>query len=53
MIKLTSLLAVIALALLAGCGKSDSPGGSAGGSGGRQITVALMPKSKGNAYFVS
>ncbi len=53
MIKLTSRLAVIALALLAGCGKSDSPGGSAGGSGGKQITVALMPKSKGNAYFVS
>ena len=51
--KLTALLTVIALALVAGCGKSDSTGGSAGGGGGKKITVALMPKSKGNAYFVS
>ena len=51
--RLTALLAVIALSLVAGCGKSDSSGGSAGGNGGKKITVALMPKSKGNAYFVS
>ena len=51
--RLTALLAVIALSLVACCGKSDSSGGSAGGNGGKKITVALMPKSKGNAYFVS
>ncbi len=50
---IASLLTVIALALVAGCGKSDSTGGSSGGGGGKKITVALMPKSKGNAYFVS
>ncbi len=51
--NLASLLTVIALALVVGCGKSDSTGGPAGGSGGKKITIALMPKSKGNAYFVS
>jgi ABC-type sugar transport system substrate-binding protein len=50
------------LALVAGCNKTEhgadasqgggaSPGGAA--PSGKQITVALMPKSKGNAYFIS
>ena len=50
------LSAVLAAAiLLSGCGKSpESPGGgTAAGGGGRKITVALLPKSKGNAYFIS
>lgn len=41
---------------LAGCGKSgEAPSvtPAAGGPAGPKITVALMPKSKGNAYFVS
>jgi ABC-type sugar transport system substrate-binding protein len=41
---------------LAGCKKSEtSAGDSAGGSpgGSKKLTIALMPKSKGNAYFVS
>ena len=41
--------------LLAGCGKS--PDASTAGAGkapaGKKITVALLPKSKGNAYFIS
>lgn len=38
--------------LLAGCGKSpDSPAGNSGG--GQPVTIALLPKSKGNAYFLS
>jgi rhamnose transport system substrate-binding protein len=45
---------VLVAALFTGCGKSESTGGASGsGSPGKKITVALMPKSKGNAYFVS
>jgi ABC-type sugar transport system substrate-binding protein len=50
--KLILLMASFALVLATGCSKSESTGGT-GGSGGKKITVALMPKSKGNAYFVS
>ena len=35
-----------------GCKKSDNAA-SANPSGGRPVTVAMMPKSKGNAYFIS
>ena len=52
--KLLSLLLAATL-LLGGCGKSpnaSSAGGTAGGAG-KKITVALLPKSKGNAYFIS
>ena len=45
------------LAILAGCGKSsDSPTGSGQAvpaPGARKITIAFLPKSKGNAYFIS
>ena len=47
---LTALLGVV------GCNKRDdgAPSGTTGAvSGAKRITVALMPKSKGNAYFVS
>lgn len=36
-----------ALVLVAGCGKSSDAGTD------RKLTIALMPKSKGNAYFIS
>src|SRR5438034_484192 len=40
--------------LLAGCGKNDStPDNKPSSPSSKQITVALMPKSKGNAYFIS
>src|SRR5688572_1320997 len=42
--KRIALLAA-ALAVLIGCGKSPDPN--------KKLTVALMPKSKGNGYFVS
>lgn len=45
------LLASLALGLTTGCQKSDSSGDSA--AAGKPLTIALMPKSKGNAYFVS
>jgi ABC-type sugar transport system substrate-binding protein len=48
---LTSSLVVL---LLAGCGKNDStPESMPSGSSSKQLTIALMPKSKGNAYFIS
>ncbi len=51
--KLIVLAAAFGLVLTAGCSKSDSTGGTATSGGGKKITIALMPKSKGNAYFVS
>jgi ABC-type sugar transport system substrate-binding protein len=47
--KILPFLLVAGLAL-AGCGKSADT--SASGSG-KKLTIALLPKSKGNAYFVS
>lgn len=46
-----SLLA-LPLLVLAGCNKAPAPGGSADGSG-KKLTIALLPKSKGNQYFVN
>jgi ABC-type sugar transport system substrate-binding protein len=52
--KIISLIVVAGLAFVSGCGKSNSSsGGSSNVTGGKKITVALMPKSKGNAYFIS
>ncbi len=44
--RIASILALVALAAAVGCGKPES-------TAGKKLTVALMPKSKGNAYFVS
>jgi ABC-type sugar transport system substrate-binding protein len=38
---------------LIGCGKSPGTSGGGGTSGGKKFTIAFMPKSKGNAYFIS
>ncbi|HEY0966240.1 MAG TPA: substrate-binding domain-containing protein [Opitutaceae bacterium] len=38
--------------LFAGCSKAPEAS-TAGASGTKKITVALLPKSKGNAYFIS
>src|SRR5512147_467717 len=53
--KFLVFLTAAGLALVAGCGKSpDSTGrGPVNPGGGRKLTIALMPKSKGNAYFIS
>ena len=50
--RLLALLLLASLAL-AGCGKSPDakPGGDPGG--GRKPVIAFLPKSRGNAYFVS
>ncbi len=49
------LLLAVAIAGLTGCGKpADSTGGSStSANGGKKLTIALLPKSKGNAYFIS
>lgn len=44
--KLVLLLVALSL-VLAGCGKAPET------SGEKRLTVALLPKSKGNAYFIS
>ncbi|MCE9610425.1 MAG: substrate-binding domain-containing protein [Chthoniobacter sp.] len=46
------LLALSAFALLGGC--KDAPsGGSNNSAGGKKMTIALLPKSKGNQYFAT
>jgi rhamnose transport system substrate-binding protein len=53
--RITSLIAV--LALLIGCGKSPDTSKQSNSTpnarAGKKLTIALMPKSKGNGYFVS
>ena len=49
--RLLSLFALAALCFSVGC--KPAPESAAGGGGARQLTVAFMPKSKGNAYFMS
>ncbi len=54
--KLLSILLVAAVAVASGCKKSEAPtGGNAATPppGKKGLTIALLPKSKGNAYFVS
>ena len=53
--RMLSLLVAAGLAVVAGCNKSpdSTPSGSPGSGGGKKLTIALMPKSKGNAYFIS
>ena len=47
-----ALLALAGLTVLAGCRQSAAPGGPRG-PGNKKLAIALLPKSKGNAYFVS
>lgn len=46
------LLLVCAALALVGCNKNNPTGAETAG-GSQKLTIALMPKSKGNAYFVS
>ena len=50
---IATLLALPALALFGGCDKSSSGGGSDQAGGGKKMTIALLPKSKGNQYFAT
>ena len=52
-----ALTFIASVCFLSGCGKTPdaTPTGAAGSptSTGKKLTIALMPKSKGNAYFLS
>ena len=50
--RLLTLAIAATFALTAGCKKSSKTGSSTASEGGK-LTIALMPKSKGNAYFIS
>src|SRR3954467_10220170 len=45
--------ALLAIAVVCGCNKSSETSSGSPGASGKKTTVALMPKSKGNAYFIS
>jgi ABC-type sugar transport system substrate-binding protein len=50
--RLSLLTAVLTCAFLAACNKPASPGTSSS-SAEQKLTIAFLPKSKGNAYFVA
>jgi rhamnose transport system substrate-binding protein len=53
--RILSLFIVAALAVITGCGKSstDSTSTMTPAAGGKKVTIAMLPKAKGNAYFLS
>ena len=54
--KIFSFFLVAAVVIFSGCKKSETPIGdntSSTPSTGKKLTIALLPKSKGNAYFIS
>lgn len=55
--KIIPLFVASMVAILSGCSKSESPAGGSSSSAnppvGKKLTIALLPKSKGNAYFIS
>jgi rhamnose transport system substrate-binding protein len=46
-------LLIAATVVATGCNKSSDAATGASGAKGKKVTIALMPKSKGNAYFIS
>jgi ABC-type sugar transport system substrate-binding protein len=59
LLALGSVLISLAV-VLTGCkpsapdsGAAAAPAGGASGSGGKALTIAFLPKSKGNAYFIA
>ena len=51
--KLTPLLLMLGLAFLVGCDKKSDNATGGNSTGGKKLTIALLPKSKGNQYFVT
>lgn len=49
----TLFIALPALLVFGGCDKSSSGNGEAKSGTGKKLTVALLPKSKGNQYFAT
>jgi ABC-type sugar transport system substrate-binding protein len=50
--RLLALSFVVAALAVAGCAKKDSAS-TPGAAAGKKLTIAMLPKSKGNAYFLS
>jgi ABC-type sugar transport system substrate-binding protein len=50
--RLLALSFVVAALAVAGCAKKDSTS-APGATAGKKLTIAMLPKSKGNAYFLS
>jgi ABC-type sugar transport system substrate-binding protein len=51
--RILVLVSSAGLALATGCGRPSETSPGSGAAGGKKITIALLPKSKGNAYFLS
>ena len=51
--RLLPILLCSAVAFLGGCNKADNSATGGGGGGGKKLTIAMLPKSKGNQYFVT
>ncbi|HEY1717960.1 MAG TPA: substrate-binding domain-containing protein [Verrucomicrobiae bacterium] len=54
--KIFSILLVATIAIFTGCKKSETPAADNSGAAPavkKKLTIALLPKSKGNAYFIS
>ena len=54
--KILSILLVATVAIFTGCKKSETPAADNSGTAPaakKKLTIALLPKSKGNAYFIS
>ena len=52
--RFLAFIIVAVLAAVTGCNKPAAPSsGISGSGGGKKLTIALLPKSKGNAYFIS
>jgi rhamnose transport system substrate-binding protein len=51
----SSLLFVAAIAVFSGCNKNSgtAASGDSSATSAKKLTIALLPKSKGNAYFIS
>jgi ABC-type sugar transport system substrate-binding protein len=49
--RLSLVIAVCACVILPACNKTSGP--AASDSAGQKVTIAFLPKSKGNAYFVA
>jgi ABC-type sugar transport system substrate-binding protein len=51
--RIFAVLLITGVTFATGCGKSSDTGSGSGDGGGKKLTIALLPKSKGNAYFLS
>src|SRR5438132_711644 len=50
---LAGLMGMAAIGMLVLAGGCDRKSGGGAGRGAKRLTIAMMPKSKGNAYFIA